>query len=354
MYVVMTAPFALPWVEEATGVSWTSIAAVMATHGAWILFSYFAVLPRIRSSRRAFDTLVIGNLIVEIGCASAIPVVADSPATVLWGAMILYATMMGTNADLEPSIPIIVMMIVGPLATIPLFVGGHGAWAIAGPILAALFAAAGYHLAATFAAQTLVFKRAAVAAQRQANDVRLARDLHDVVGSTLGSVKIYADLMAPATPIGNVAQSGLDDLRAVLDGLSPPREGGLAATIGALLARLVPPTIEKRISGTWPAELPSNVRVATARVTQEAIYNALRHGTPSRIDIEGAWQDGALVVRIRDNGRGFDVEAAGQSGRGITTMRSRIEELGGRFSITSSRSGSCIEMEMRIEERQAA
>lgn len=101
----MTAVFALPWVQEATGIPWISIAAIMATHAAWILFAYFVVLPRIKASRRAFDLLVIGNLVIGTSLASLIPVLADAPDSVLWGAMILYATLNGSLAELEPSVP---------------------------------------------------------------------------------------------------------------------------------------------------------------------------------------------------------------------------------------------------------
>lgn len=341
LYVGLPAVFALPWVEQATGIAWTTIAAIVATHAAWALFSLFVLAPRLRSSRRAFDLMILGNVVFGVALASLFPLLADAPASVLWGALVLYATMNGAIAELEPSIPLQALNVIAPIATIPFF-AHHGAWGIAGPILAACFAAAGYHLAAMFGATALAYQRAAVAAQRRANDLRLARDLHDVVGSTLGSVKIYADLIAPASPIGNVAQSGLDDLRAVLDALAPPREGGLEATLAALLHRLVPPHIETNITGTWPTELSSNVRVAAARVAQEAIYNALRHGQPTKIEVEGAWQDDKLAIHVRDDGRGFDVDAAMQQGRGLLTMRSRVEELAGHFTITSAKSGTSV------------
>jgi signal transduction histidine kinase len=354
IYIGLPAVFALPWVERATGISWVAMAAIMVVHASWIAFSAVVLNPRIRTSRRAFDAMVVGNVVFGVGLASLFPVLANAPHSVLWGALILYGTMNGSLAELEPSIPILGLNIIGPLATIPYFLADYGAWAIAGPVLAACFSAAGYHLAASFGVKGVFYQRAAAAAQRQASDMRLARDLHDVVGSTLGSVKIYADLMAPKTPIGNVAQSGLDDLRAVLDALSPPREGGLEATLAALLHRLVPEHIETRVTGAWPTELPSNVRVAAARVTQEAIYNALRHGQPSKIEIEGAYEHGKVSLRIRDNGRGFDVDTAMKTGRGLTTMRSRIEELAGMFTITSGRSGTCVDITILLQERKAA
>jgi signal transduction histidine kinase len=348
IYALIIGVFALPWVEDVTGVRWTAIAAVILPHAVWLTFAGFVLTPHVRRSRRLFDILVIGNVVVGTICAAMIVVVGNAPGTVMWGATILYATMLGAIAEIEPSIPILGLNVAVPLATIPVFVGREAEWAVAGPIIAAGFAAAGYHLSAMLSAKGLQFQRAAVAAQRQASEMRLARDLHDVVGSTLGSVKIYADLMAPTTPIGHVAQSGLDDLRAVLDALSPPREGGLEATISSLLHRLVPSHIDTRVSGTWPTDVPANVRVAAARVTQEAIYNALRHGQPTRIEIEAALQTDKLTLHIRDDGRGFDVAAAMGTGRGLTTMRTRVEELAGTFAVTSAKSGSCVAISMPV------
>jgi NarL family two-component system sensor histidine kinase LiaS len=47
-------------------------------------------------------------------------------------------------------------------------------------------------------------------------------------------------------------------------------------------------------------------------------------------------QPNAVVVRIVDDGRGFDVEAAGASGIGLANMRERLEPFNGRLSISSA------------------
>lgn len=341
-YAATLAAFALPVVQRATGVSLSSVAAVLAGHAAWLVFAATVLLPRAKTSKRAFDAIVIGNALISTTCATAFAVLGDSPASVLWGAVILYATMNGALFDFEPSIALQVIHVSVPLATIPIFeLHSHGAWGVAGPVIAALFAAVGYHQCAFNFAIARANRRAIeerlVAAERVAHELRLARDLHDVVGSTLGTVKLYADMLADqspiATPLSSVAQDGLDDLRAVLDALAPPAGEGLESTVTAIARRLVPPGVDVAITGTWPA-VDGPVRVAVARIVQEALFNAIRHGGAKQIAIAASGDPGTLRIEVRDDGRGFAVEEA-TAGRGLVAMRTRAQELGGALAIRS-------------------
>jgi signal transduction histidine kinase len=78
----------------------------------------------------------------------------------------------------------------------------------------------------------------------------------------------------------------------------------------------------------------------------------LKHAQASRISVACSADDG-VVVRIADNGRGFDV-AAQQSaprGRGLRNLEFRAREIGGRISITADGGGTRIELRLPLERR---
>jgi signal transduction histidine kinase len=83
---------------------------------------------------------------------------------------------------------------------------------------------------------------------------------------------------------------------------------------------------------------PPKIENQLLRIGQEAITNALRHAQATRIHLELAFDPSALVLRVSDDGRGFDPKCATlETGDhyGLSTMRERAEQLGGHFSIAS-------------------
>lgn len=361
VYAAVVGVFALPWIARATGVTWRSAAILLLIHASWLVFSRVVLARHARTSRRAFDAQVVGNALLGTVLASAFPVLGDAPGTVLWGILILYATTNGALPEFEPSIALQAFHMGVPLATIPIFVvRGAGPWAVGGPVLAAILAAVGYHLAAALSADAHRHRRAAAEAERRASELRLARDLHDVVGSTLGTVKAYADVLASsapdvATPLSSVAQGGLDDLRAVIDALAPPREAGLRGTLEAIARRLSRPTVEIDVAGDEPPAMPGAMRVAAARIVQEAVFNAIRHGGAARVAVAFQAERGTLRLEISDDGRGFDVESArAGDGRGLAAIQARASELGGDVAITSRPGATSIVARLLLARRQPA
>jgi ligand-binding sensor domain-containing protein/signal transduction histidine kinase len=74
-------------------------------------------------------------------------------------------------------------------------------------------------------------------------------------------------------------------------------------------------------------------------VTREAIYNALRHGKPSRVQVEVCFEEERCLVKIRDDGSGFSYATLPQSSSaghyGLLGMRERVERIGGKFILNS-------------------
>jgi PAS domain S-box-containing protein len=100
--------------------------------------------------------------------------------------------------------------------------------------------------------------------------------------------------------------------------------------------------------------LLQSVEISLFRVTQEALRNVLKHAKASKVEVELSRRDHHLLLAIKDNGIGFNVEELGKKaggGRfGIIGMKERVEMLGGRFSIEASESsGTRIAITVPIE-----
>jgi two-component system NarL family sensor kinase len=88
-----------------------------------------------------------------------------------------------------------------------------------------------------------------------------------------------------------------------------------------------------------------DVATALFRLLQEALNNVERHATASRVTLS-LRRDGAhRVLELADDGHGFDVDAVAASprrGLGLSSMRERIEALGGDFRIESGPRGTTL------------
>ena len=110
-------------------------------------------------------------------------------------------------------------------------------------------------------------------------------------------------------------QPGLEQLNELLD---EAREASNAGT------RLI-------VSGP-PAMLDPGVELAAYRIVQEALTNSRRHAPGAAVDVELRFGDGALLLRIRDNGPGPPGSAdRGSGGHGLSGMRERAAAAGGEL-----------------------
>ena len=81
------------------------------------------------------------------------------------------------------------------------------------------------------------------------------------------------------------------------------------------------------------------------RTIQEAINNALKYAKSDKISVSITKIDNNIKLEIADNGIGFDKDLIIQ-GNGLQNMKKRIEEIGGKFVLTSSNQGTNIEIDI--------
>lgn len=109
------------------------------------------------------------------------------------------------------------------------------------------------------------------------------------------------------------------------------REAGERITAGRVVS------FDFRIGGR-PKRGAQTVEEHLLRIGQEAISNAVRHGTPSIVSVALIYDEKSVRLRVEDDGIGFDPKAVtppGDGHWGVITMRERAEQIGGTFEITS-------------------
>jgi two-component system, NarL family, sensor kinase len=186
---------------------------------------------------------------------------------------------------------------------------------------------------------------------------RLRRDLHDGVASALVGTRMLAEVARRSIPPDGPAPQLLDTLaadldtcttevRELIDGLRPAvLDDGLekALTIVAERFEGQGPGIRLEIDGDL-TELPAAAEVVAYRIVTESLTNVLKHAKATTATVVVRRDERHLDVQIVDDGVGVQPGRGDGTGVGLSSMRSRAEELGGRCEIRSSSSGTVVEL----------
>jgi signal transduction histidine kinase len=197
-------------------------------------------------------------------------------------------------------------------------------------------------------------------ARRQADEerLRIAQEVHDVVGHGLAAISMQAEIalhLLPKRPeqaevaltaISRTSREALDELRVTLGAVRRGAERepvpGLAR-LPALRDRLAGAglAVEVRVVGD-PREVPAAVDLAAYRVVQEALTNVLRHAGVGSAEVTVDYRVDEVTVEVTDRGVGADragtAPADDEGGHGLAGMRERVAALGGRLT-TGPRAG---------------
>ncbi|MFD6026132.1 GAF domain-containing sensor histidine kinase [Streptomyces griseoluteus] len=193
---------------------------------------------------------------------------------------------------------------------------------------------------------------------------RLAHELHDAVSQKLFSLRLTAQAATalvdrdPARAkdelhqVAALAAEAAEELRAAVVELRPAAldEDGLLATLRTQIQVLDRAhTARVTFSGHGLRALPAAQEEALLRVAQEALHNALRHSGAANVHVDVARRGRGAVLRVTDDGRGFDPTAVRRAGRhlGLVSMRDRADGAGGTLTVESAPGkGTAIEMEV--------
>lgn len=180
---------------------------------------------------------------------------------------------------------------------------------------------------------------------------RVARDLHDRVGSMLGNVKMQMEVLEErmdtdqqeregqykkvygllVETVGEVRRISHDMVAGTLArfGLEKALEG-LCDSV-RVTGRLA---VELRVFGL-ENRLERGVEITVYRIVQELVGNTLKHAKATELSIDVTRTPGRLSVIVADNGVGFDTSAASE-GMGLANVRKRAAAIGGAITIDST------------------
>jgi signal transduction histidine kinase len=182
---------------------------------------------------------------------------------------------------------------------------------------------------------------------------RIAADIHDDTAQAVAAAGLRIDALvgeledAEAREAGVNARHALAEankrLRRLLFELRPPAldEAGLAAALELYLTDgFSHDGCDWRVDNGLDSEPSPEVRAILYRVALEALTNVRKHADASLVEVELERRGLGVAVRVRDDGRGFDLPApdapAGLGHIGLISMRERAEAAGGRFALPSA------------------
>ena len=179
---------------------------------------------------------------------------------------------------------------------------------------------------------------------------QIASDLHDAIGSNLGSIALISglatnrtgcsgELLQDFTDIQQVAEQTSEALREVV-WLTDPR----GATMVELITRMreLVPQILRGLE--YQINIPDNIASQSASPAlihhiflcfKETLHNAVKHAHATQVNIQVWIEQKKLFVKVQDNGIGFD-STKSAVGRGLRSARERAAQLGGEFQVNST------------------
>ncbi len=186
---------------------------------------------------------------------------------------------------------------------------------------------------------------------REEERARISRQVHDELGQSLTAVKMDLAWLAGRLPQKNaqmlkrirttrqLADSLIQSIRRISTELRPAvLDLGLAEAVEWQMQEFQARTgIHCKLRLLTQEVFAPDVSTALFRILQETLTNVARHSKATRVEVVKQKQRDRVVLRIHDNGRGFDQEdpALSQS-LGLLGMRERAAILGGRVNISSA------------------
>lgn len=181
---------------------------------------------------------------------------------------------------------------------------------------------------------------------------RIATDLHDDIGSSLSQIAIMSEVIQqqvdgrnprishPLAVIAGTSRELVDSMADIVWAINPRHDHLIDLTqrmrqfaADLLTAR----NIEFHFAASGPEfDIPieTDIRREVFLIFKEAVNNAVRHSNCSSIEIGFAVSDNRLMLKVDDNGSGFDPSAAG-GGHGVASIKRRAQGIGGTLEILS-------------------
>jgi PAS domain S-box-containing protein len=186
---------------------------------------------------------------------------------------------------------------------------------------------------------------------------RLARELHDDLGQQLGALKMTLPRITANDEVRQMTDTAMATVRNLSYLLHPPLldETGLRAALHWYVEGLTKRSGIEISLTTTPQIFPRlerDIETTIFRVVQESLTNVYRHASAESARVEIEKQGEAVVVRVRDYGKGLPPDFASRfsqrMGVGVSGMRERVRQFGGELTLTRAEPGTLVEAKIPL------
>jgi ligand-binding sensor domain-containing protein/two-component sensor histidine kinase len=200
---------------------------------------------------------------------------------------------------------------------------------------------------------------------------RIATDLHDDIGSSLSQIAILSEVVRqkvgdnganqPLNMIAETSREMVDSMSDIVWAINPDKDhlsdliqrmrrfAGDMLDAKDITYKFIVPDAHRDIT------LGADIRREVYLIFKESINNLVKYAEATTVEMSALVENNHLVVKIKDDGRGFDAAEVfsgaydGFGGNGLINMRRRTENLGGRFTVESERgNGTSVEIKIPI------
>ena len=193
---------------------------------------------------------------------------------------------------------------------------------------------------------------------------RIARDMHDDLGSGLTKIAILSEVAkthlqqqeAATSQLENISYSSrelVDNLQNIIWVLNPRNDSleNLSAYIREYALKFFEST-DVITSFNYPQQIPSiklseEQRRNLFMVIKETLNNTAKHSSCEAVSIDLLIKKDFVQIKIRDDGKGFDLSHTRQFANGLTNMKQRMEQINGSYEI-HSQPGNGTETELAV------
>jgi signal transduction histidine kinase len=191
-----------------------------------------------------------------------------------------------------------------------------------------------------------------MAEERADERLQIAGYLHDDLAQVLFRLSLQVDVASKLLDKGDLEQVSSqlgkirdskqetsDRIRALIRDLhrSPLGAKGLAEALESFTDEVGRDSHIRFHRDVENIELPAPIALLVFQIAREGIMNALKHADPTDVTVTVAEEGEDIVLRVKDNGDGFDTSAPGPEGHyGMATMRERAKVGGGTLDVHSA------------------
>jgi PAS domain S-box-containing protein len=202
---------------------------------------------------------------------------------------------------------------------------------------------------------------------------RIARDLHDDVGSSLTQIALFSEVARQSGNgagnesldfIASTANELVESMADIVWAINPQKDHlhDLTQRMRRFASEIFTAAdidLEFRTpEADTDAPLGANLRREVFLIFKESVNNVVKHADAKSVEIEFTIENGVLILTLKDDGRGFDSDAkngeydwqSSKGGNGLPGMKKRAAELGGEFSVESkSGNGTIVALRIPLE-----